>query len=95
MLDTRLLIGALVLAVGAALAVALAIKRRQPLRVVFRQEETILSLPLERWRSLFWYSASPSSWWSTTDDAVILSNLALQRTDRSRCSRFGRWAQPL
>jgi hypothetical protein len=38
MLDTRLLIGALVLAVGAALAVALAIKRRQPLRVVFRQE---------------------------------------------------------
>ena len=53
MLDTRLLIGALVLAVGAALAVALAIKRRQPLRVVFRQEETILSLPLERWRSLF------------------------------------------
>ena len=38
MLDTRLLIGALVLAVVAALAVALAIKRRQPLRVAFRQE---------------------------------------------------------
>jgi hypothetical protein len=38
MLETRLLIGALVLAVGAALAVAVAIKRRQPLRVVFRQE---------------------------------------------------------
>jgi len=38
MLDTRLLIGALVLAIVAALAVALAIKRRRPLRVVFRQE---------------------------------------------------------
>ena len=35
---TRLLIGALVVTVTLALAVALAIKRRQPLRDVFRQE---------------------------------------------------------
>jgi hypothetical protein len=35
---TRLLIGALLLAVTVALAVALAIKRRQPLGDVFRRE---------------------------------------------------------
>jgi len=40
----RLLIGALVLAVGAALAVALAISRRQRLRDVVRQDEDRLVL---------------------------------------------------
>ena len=35
---TRLLIGALILAVCVALAVGIAISRRQPLRDVFRQE---------------------------------------------------------
>ena len=40
----RLLIGALVLAVGAALAIALAISRRQRLRDVVRQDEDRLVL---------------------------------------------------